>query len=161
MRTSAALCFVGALLAGCTPRGPYTPMEEAEGATVHQTSHGVTEMDENVRNALLMRSNNATLTPGGQIQARITLQNAYNSEIFIDVRFVFFNANDEPVDVGQWRTVHFGPQDLQMIEGNSIRLGLTKYNLQIRNLATPSGRKLTTPGRVYENGLWKRGALPM
>lgn len=150
---------LAAMAAGC-PRGPYTPIEQAGGGPAHQTRHGVTMMDQNVRNALLLRSNNATLTPGGQIQARITFQNAYDEDLFVDVRFVFFNEADEPVDVGQWRTVHLAPQDLVMVEGNSIRSGLAKYNLQVRNLCTRSGKKLTSPGIVYENGLWVRAALP-
>jgi hypothetical protein len=169
MKASSALAISGAgavvgvwlLAAGCaTERGPYSPITPADGVAPHQTTHGVTMMDENVRNALLLRRTVATRAPMGQIQARITLQNAYREDIWADARFVFFNSQDEPVEVGQWRTVHFAPQDLVLVEGNSIRPGLEKYNVQFRNLATASGDKLCYPGRVYENGWWKQSVLP-
>ena len=125
MKASSALAISGAgavigvwlLAAGCaTERGPYSPITQADETAPHQTTHGVTMMDENVRNALLLRRTVATRTPMGQIQARITLQNAYREDIWADARFVFFNSQDEPVEIGQWRTVHFAPQDLVLVE---------------------------------------------
>ena len=159
----AALVVLGTCLvaAGCArERGPYSPITPDDPTPPHQTTHGVTMMDENVRSALLLRGTTATRTPMGQIQARITLQNAYREDVWADARFVFFNAHDEPAEVGQWRTIHFPAQDLVLVEGNSIRPGLEKFNVQFRNLATESGRKLTYPGRVYEEGRWKQSVLP-
>ncbi|MBM4018135.1 MAG: hypothetical protein FJ288_07360 [Planctomycetes bacterium] len=156
-----AVVVVVILASGCArERGPYSPIEPADGVRPHQTTHGVTMMDEDVRNALLLRGHSATRTPAGQIQARVTVQNAFREDLWADVRFVFFNGQDEPTEVGQWRTVHLSPQDLVLVEGNSIGPSLEKYNVQFRNLATASGRPLTYPGRVYEHGRWKQGVLP-
>lgn len=160
---AAALAFIAAFLLapGCAKeRGPYSPITPDDGTAPHQTTHGVTMMDESVRNALVLRSANATRAPMGQIQARVTLQNAFREDVWADARFVFFNTLDEPVEVGQWRTVHFAPQDLVLVEGNSIRPGLEKYNVQFRDLRTQSGHKLGYPGRVYEEGRWKQSVLP-
>jgi predicted small lipoprotein YifL len=160
---TAALVVLWTCLAatGCAQeRGPYSPITPDDATAPHQTTHGVTMLDEDVRNALLLRGNTATRTPMGQIQARVTLQNAYREDVWADARFVFFNPQDEPVEVGQWRTYHFGPQDLVLVEGNSIRAGLVKYNVQFRDLKTASGVKITYPGRVYEEGRWKQSVLP-
>ena len=98
-----AVIGVWLLAAGCaTERGPYSPITPADGVAPHQTTHGVTMMDENVRNALLLRRTVATRAPMGQIQARITLQNAYREDIWADARMLRLGRRMAVCDVRLW-----------------------------------------------------------
>jgi hypothetical protein len=89
------------------------------------------------------------------------MQNADQDEdIWADVRFVFYNDRDEPVDISMWNTVHFALSDVVLVEGNSIRGDVVKFNAQFRNLKSRSGRLLTRVGLVYEHGRWRDSILP-
>ena len=147
---------------GCgTPRGPYSPMVREDGLRPHQLGEGVTMLDENVRDTFLLIGHSARRAPQGQMQVRVTMQNVFpDDDVWADVRFVFFNAGDEPVEASEWRTVLFPPRNLTLVEGNSIRSDVEKFNAQFRNLKSRSGKRLTHPGKVYRHGLWRESALP-
>ena len=150
------------LLAGCVSaeRGPYSAITREDGQP-HQLTHGVTMLDMNVRNSFLLVSHSAARAPGGQIQARVTMQNIFkDTDLWADVRFVFYNPNGEPVDVGAWQTVYFPPMDLVMVEGNSMRGDAQQFNAQFRNLRSRDGRELCYPDKIYEHGYWKDGVMP-
>jgi hypothetical protein len=145
-----------------TPRGPYNSLTKEDVQSPHQLSSGITMLDIDVRNAFLLINHTASRTPGGQIQTRITMQNAFRNgeDLWADVRFVFYNKQDQPVDASQWKTIQFPPMDLILVEGSSMRADIMKYNAQFRNLSSKSGKKHTFQGRVYEHGYWKESILP-
>jgi hypothetical protein len=156
--------FIAALsYAGCaaTERGPYSPVAREDGRQPHQLGHGVTMLDMNVRNSFLLINHSAKRSPGGQIQSRVTMQNIFkDNEVWADVRFIYFNADGEPVEQSEWRTYNFPPMELVLVENNSIRGDVQQFNAQFKNLRTRDGRELTYPDSIYEHGSWKDGVMP-
>jgi hypothetical protein len=163
MRTSLILLALGgvALLPGCQTRGPYDPIASADGHPPHQLTHGVSMLDKKVRDAFLLINQAANRLPQGQIEATVTLQNRFKTdELFAETQFVFYDAHQMPVETGEWKTVHFPPQQLVLIKGNSLRADVCTYNIQFRNLTSPRGRPLPSTGTIYEAGCWVEGTLP-
>ncbi len=144
------------------PRGPYNAVTRHDDMTPHQLTHGVTMLDLNVRNSFLLVNHTASRTPAGQIVAKVTLQNVFKKDdLWADVQFNFYDKDNQPIEKTAWRTVYFPPQELILVEGNSIRTNVEKFNILIKNLQTRNGKKLTYPGQVYEYGQWKEGVLPL
>jgi len=154
--------IIAAVSAGCpTERGPYSPIARADGMKPHQMNNGVTMMDMDVRNSFLLVNHSAKRAPGGQIQARVVMQNIFkNDEIFADVRFVYYDADNMPVEYSEWRTYNFPPADLLMIENNSMRGDVEAFNAQFKNVRTRNGKTLTYPDQIEEHGDWIDGVMP-
>ncbi len=151
-------------MSGCAVerRGPYDPLAAEDTQQPHQLHSGVTMLDADVRNALLLVNHSAGKSPAGQIQARLTMQNALTAgeDLWADVRFVFYNEWNQPVETSQWQTIQFPPQELVLVENNSIRNDVEKFNVQFKDLKSRSGKKLTYPGKIYEHGYWKDTVSP-
>ena len=111
-------------------------------------------LDGNVRNSLLLINQKAARSPMGQVQVRLTMQNALaaSEDLWAEVRFVYYDSDKMPVDTGQWQSVYFPPKELVLIEGNSLRSDVSTFNVQLRNLKSRTGKRLVYPDGVYEYG---------
>lgn len=158
-RATVGLCL--AVIGGCAPRGPYSPIARQDGQLPHQMRQGVTMLDEDVRNALLFINRTAKRTPTGQVQVRVQMQNLYRDEtLWSDVRYAFYDADQVIVDQTEWQKVAFPPHEVVMIQGNSLRNDVDTYNVQFRNLYSRSGKVLSPPDQILEHGLWRDSVLP-
>jgi len=147
---------------GCrTPRGPYKPIARKDGQLPHQLRYGVSMLDENARNALLLVNRTAKKAPGGQIQVRMQMQNIFRDEtLWSDVRFVFYDSDQMAIDQSEWQTLAFPPHEVVLVQGNSLRGEAKTWNAQFKDLRSKSGEQLSTPEKVWEDGLWRDSVLP-
>jgi len=124
-------------VAGC-PQPPY-----------HEARAGIT-VDPKVREWLMYHKTVPKRTLGGQILVRSQFENRSREDLWADVQFRFYDADGMLVEKGDWRSVHFDPDSMTMIQGNSIGSNVVQYNIQIRNLRTRGPRILTGDAPLVE-----------
>lgn len=151
-----------AVAGGCaTPRGPYSPIARVDEQQPHQLRNGVTMLDQDVRNALLLVNHSAARLPSGQVQVRVQMQNLYRDEtLWSDVRIAFYDADGMATDESAWQTTAFPPHQVVLVQGRSLRSDVQTFNVQFKDLRSKSGRPLGPPGQVFEHNLWRDGELP-
>jgi hypothetical protein len=162
-KTVLALAALAAIINwGCQHGPPYDPIQPSSGRPPHQTTHGVSMLDKNVREAFLLVSQpEAKRLPLGQLQVVVTLQNRFPSDdLWAEAQFLFFDEGKAPVETSEWQNVHFGPLEVVPVNSTSLQAQVRSFNVQFRNLKSSTGRRLRSVGVVFEGGVWIPSILP-
>jgi hypothetical protein len=133
----ACLCVVWLSLAvwltSCSSPGPYAPKSELGGSSA-QLSQRVLFLDETLRDAVLLVNSVQKRLPRGEILVQANFRSRLQkNDIWVDVKFEFYDADSMLVDETEWMKVHFPAMEVTMVQGSSIASNAAKHVILLNN----------------------------
>lgn len=120
-------------IVSCSSPGPYAPKSEVGGGSMQQ-SQRVLFLDETLRDGLLLVNSAQKRLPRGEILVQANFKSRYQkNDIWVDVKFEFYDAQSMLIDETEWMKVHFPAMETTMVQGSSIASQAAKHVILLKN----------------------------
>lgn len=130
-----ALALIVQLATGCqtdsTPEhGPYKPVTYSGG--LERTST-VVYLDESLKRSISLENEQASYTPEGRLNVRLSLRNMAERNATIQVQAVFKDPKGHVRDdAGAWETIILNPNSMETFSATALNEQLTHYTVRVR-----------------------------
>ena len=134
-RTAWSLLWLCSLvwIAACSSPGPYAP-KTSVGNIPAQQSQRILFLDKNLRDGLLFVNSVQKKLDHGEILVQSNFQSRFpNNDIWVEVKFEFFDANSILIDETEWMKTHFPAMEVTTVQGSSITPNAVKHVILLRN----------------------------
>lgn len=120
-------------ITACSSSGPYAPKTRM-GNSPMQQSQRILFIDENLRDGLLLVNSVQKKLPHGEILVQANFKSRYpNNDIWVEVKFEFFDANSILIDETEWMKTHFPAMEVTTVQGSSITPYAVKHVILLKN----------------------------
>jgi hypothetical protein len=127
------LCFLVWIAACSSTTGPYAPKTRM-GDSPMQQSQRILFLDENLRDGLLLVNSVQKRLPHGEILVQANFKSRFpNNDIWVEVKFEFFDANSIIIDETEWMKTHFPAMEVTTVQGSSISPNAVKHVILLKN----------------------------
>lgn len=126
------LCFL-VWISACSSTGPYAPKTMMGSSPMQQTQR-ILFLDGHLRDGLLFVNSVQKKLPNGEILVQANFKSSYpHNDIWVEVKFEFFDANSILIDETEWMKTYFPAMEVTTVQGSSITPHAVKHVILLKN----------------------------